>query len=167
MPTPMNHPTTASCEAAEGNAGEGKDDLSEVSNYELCGDIPVRHAFDPKDEFTPYHPHPQSLTRTALLRHGHLQDSNPSKSNYNQRSQSHNRSGIHSGYQPSQLQMDASPRANEPGSSSTTDLAKYLMRREMIRSGLFRFDDRPENYWAWKQSFQLYSRLKFDIERRA
>lgn len=36
----------------------------------------------------------------------------------------------------------------------TTDLAKYLIRREMVSSGLLKFDDRPENYWAWKMSFQ-------------
>lgn len=29
-----------------------------------------------------------------------------------------------------------------------TDLAKYLVRREMVSSGLLKFDDHPENYWA-------------------
>lgn len=28
------------------------------------------------------------------------------------------------------------------------------MHREMVSSGLLRFDDQPENYWAWKTSFQ-------------
>ncbi|KAK3507778.1 hypothetical protein QTP70_000334 [Hemibagrus guttatus] len=30
---------------------------------------------------------------------------------------------------------------------------RYLARRELVNSGLFKFDDRPENYWAWKSSF--------------
>ena len=34
-----------------------------------------------------------------------------------------------------------------------TDLAKYLIRKEVVSSGLLKFDDRPENYWAWKASF--------------
>ncbi|XP_040908610.1 uncharacterized protein LOC121191510 [Toxotes jaculatrix] len=33
------------------------------------------------------------------------------------------------------------------------DFAKYLMRREMVSAGLLQFDDKPENYWAWKTSF--------------
>lgn len=35
----------------------------------------------------------------------------------------------------------------------TADLAQYLVRKEMVSSGLLAFDDRPENYWAWKSSF--------------
>lgn len=35
----------------------------------------------------------------------------------------------------------------------TSDLTKYLIRREMVSSGLLIFDDCPENYWAWKASF--------------
>lgn len=35
-----------------------------------------------------------------------------------------------------------------------TDLAKYLVWREMVSSGLLKFDDHPENYWAWKSSFR-------------
>ncbi|KAJ8015814.1 hypothetical protein DPEC_G00000260 [Dallia pectoralis] len=34
------------------------------------------------------------------------------------------------------------------------DFATYMIRREMVSSGLTQFDDRPENYWAWKTSFQ-------------
>ncbi|XP_039885710.1 uncharacterized protein LOC120732292 [Simochromis diagramma] len=37
--------------------------------------------------------------------------------------------------------------------ADTSDLTRYLIRKEMISSGLLRFDDRPENYWAWKASF--------------
>lgn len=65
----------------------------------------------------------------------------------------HNTRQIGRSYQPTQALPTASPRTKEPASSSTTDLAKYLIRREMISSGLLRFDDHPENYWAWKESF--------------
>lgn len=37
--------------------------------------------------------------------------------------------------------------------SDTTDLARYLIRKEIVSSGLLKFDDKPENYWAWKASF--------------
>lgn len=40
----------------------------------------------------------------------------------------------------------------------TPDLAHYLMRREMVTSGLLAFDDSPENYWAWKASFLAATR---------
>ncbi|XP_047445286.1 uncharacterized protein LOC125010584 [Mugil cephalus] len=48
----------------------------------------------------------------------------------------------------------STPRPPHVHPTDTSDLAKYLMRREMVSSGLLRFDDQPENYWAWKTSFQ-------------
>lgn len=48
----------------------------------------------------------------------------------------------------------STPRSPPVHPTDTSDLAKYLMRREMVSSGLLRFDDQPENYWAWKSSFQ-------------
>lgn len=33
------------------------------------------------------------------------------------------------------------------------DIARFLARRELLSSGLTKFDDRPEGYWAWKSSF--------------
>lgn len=39
-----------------------------------------------------------------------------------------------------------------------TDVTKYLVRREMVSSGLLKFDDCPQNYWAWKTSFQEVTR---------
>ncbi|RXN13836.1 hypothetical protein ROHU_037202 [Labeo rohita] len=42
-----------------------------------------------------------------------------------------------------------------------SDLARFLARRELINAGLTKFDDHPENYWAWKSSFlSAISRLK-------
>jgi len=50
------------------------------------------------------------------------------------------------------------------------DVTKYLIRREMLSAGLLKFDDHPENYWAWKASFQsviqdlnLSSREELDL----
>ncbi|XP_061836601.1 E3 ubiquitin-protein ligase LRSAM1 isoform X1 [Nerophis lumbriciformis] len=37
--------------------------------------------------------------------------------------------------------------------SVISDLAKYLIRKEIVSASLMMFDDRPENYWAWKASF--------------
>lgn len=38
-------------------------------------------------------------------------------------------------------------------SDTSLDLAKYLARSQLVSSGFTRFDDRPENYLAWKSSF--------------
>ncbi|XP_070409592.1 uncharacterized protein [Nothobranchius furzeri] len=40
-----------------------------------------------------------------------------------------------------------------PESSETQQFAKYLIRKELVSTGLLQFDDKPENYWAWKASF--------------
>ncbi|KAL7886933.1 hypothetical protein AOLI_G00046540 [Acnodon oligacanthus] len=37
--------------------------------------------------------------------------------------------------------------------TATLDLAKYLARSQLESSGLFRFDDRPENDLAWRSTF--------------
>lgn len=34
------------------------------------------------------------------------------------------------------------------------DVTNYLIRCEMMSAGHMRFDDKPENYWSWKASFQ-------------
>lgn len=44
------------------------------------------------------------------------------------------------------------------------DIKKYLIRREMLSAGLLKFDDRPENYWSWKASFQSATK---DLNRSA
>lgn len=48
------------------------------------------------------------------------------------------------------------PNVPRPGYSHTdnTGIGKYLMRREMVSSGLLKFDDQPENFRVWKSSFQ-------------
>nr|XP_024656257.1 uncharacterized protein LOC112431765 [Maylandia zebra] len=40
-----------------------------------------------------------------------------------------------------------------PESSEMQQFAKYLIRKELVSTGLLQFDDKPENYWAWKTSF--------------
>lgn len=45
-----------------------------------------------------------------------------------------------------------------PSKPQTPDVAHYLMRREMVSSGLLALDDCPENYWAWKASFLAATR---------
>ncbi len=37
--------------------------------------------------------------------------------------------------------------------SDVFELAKFLARRDLLTGGLSRFNDKPENYWAWKSSF--------------
>ena len=36
---------------------------------------------------------------------------------------------------------------------TTSNLAKYLARSQLVTTELTTFDDKPENYWAWKASF--------------
>ncbi|KAK3543942.1 hypothetical protein QTP70_031850, partial [Hemibagrus guttatus] len=52
------------------------------------------------------------------------------------------------------------PRYVPPASTSaqTEPLAQYLARRNLISSGLYQFDDKPENYWSWYSSFTSAAR---------
>lgn len=54
--------------------------------------------------------------------------------------------------QPAQQRWD--PVSSVKHTAATPDVAKYLMRREVVTSGLTEFDDHPESFWAWKSSFQ-------------
>lgn len=40
-----------------------------------------------------------------------------------------------------------------PNNPPMIDFAKFLARRELITTGLFKFDDTPENFRAWQSSF--------------
>lgn len=40
-----------------------------------------------------------------------------------------------------------------PEPSGAQDFARYLIRKELVSTGLLQFDEKPENYWAWKASF--------------
>lgn len=59
--------------------------------------------------------------------------------------------GHHSAFEASPIPSFRAPMVNLP---CTSDLANYMVRKEMVSSGLVKFDDHPENYWAWKSYFQ-------------
>lgn len=40
-----------------------------------------------------------------------------------------------------------------PEPNNAQDFAIYLIHKELVSTGLLQFDDKPENYWAWKTSF--------------
>ncbi len=40
-----------------------------------------------------------------------------------------------------------------PAPPQANDFTTYLLRKEMVSSGFFRYVDCPENYWAWKMFF--------------
>lgn len=126
-------------------------DTDEISKYNL----PVQRTSKLSQDATPYYPRTQSPCRTAPFKQEHSHSLNPSRDTYRHQTQSHDMRQYSSSYQPPQSHTGAA-RTDEPTSSSTTDLAKYLIRREMISSGLLRFDNQPENYWAWKQSFHSF-----------
>lgn len=37
-----------------------------------------------------------------------------------------------------------------PEPNNAQEFAKYLIRKELVSTGLLQYDDKPENYWAWK-----------------
>ncbi|XP_056430806.1 uncharacterized protein LOC130369492 [Hyla sarda] len=49
------------------------------------------------------------------------------------------------------IKEESSPQ--QPKHQSMRDVTKYLIRKEMVNTGFLKFDDCPENYWAWKASF--------------
>ncbi|XP_077342666.1 uncharacterized protein LOC143987648 [Lithobates pipiens] len=70
--------------------------------------------------------------------------------------QPHNYSGFNQApppsYQPQTCPVFV-PTKCQPEAAGATDVTKYLICREMVSFGLLKFDDHPENYWAWKSSF--------------
>lgn len=61
-------------------------------------------------------------------------------------------------YPPASTSYASSLRDYALEPALVTDVTKYLVRREMVSSGLLKFDDCPQNYWAWKTSFQEITR---------
>lgn len=47
----------------------------------------------------------------------------------------------------------ASLQPNTDDRSGMSEIAKYLVHRELVNASLIKFNDRPENFWAWKSSF--------------
>ncbi|XP_075462712.1 uncharacterized protein LOC142498091 [Ascaphus truei] len=52
------------------------------------------------------------------------------------------------------LPATASERDKHADASGLTDIAKYMIRRDLVQAGLISFDDRPENYRTWKFTFK-------------
>lgn len=52
---------------------------------------------------------------------------------------------------PSYVPVYAS--SNPSVTPETEHLARYLARRDLVSTSLYRFDDKPENYLAWQSSF--------------
>ncbi|XP_075539206.1 uncharacterized protein LOC142573874 [Dermacentor variabilis] len=59
---------------------------------------------------------------------------------------------------PMDLRVDPQPLVHAPAhnssSSELADVLKFLCRKDLVSSGLIKFDDRPENFRAWKSSFK-------------
>ncbi|XP_056409679.1 uncharacterized protein LOC130331167 [Hyla sarda] len=71
-----------------------------------------------------------------------------SRKTYNRGEQSRLSQVPHQPYQP-QPYPEFTPRKYSPDAARATEVARFLMRREIVSAGLMKFDDRPENYWAW------------------
>nr|XP_024655484.1 uncharacterized protein LOC101465727 [Maylandia zebra] len=49
---------------------------------------------------------------------------------------------------------DARPLYKEPRESNVSDFIRYFARREIVATGLLQFNDKPQNFRAWKRSFE-------------
>lgn len=49
------------------------------------------------------------------------------------------------------MQQATQSSAHDHGTVS--EFAIYMARRELVASGMIKFDDLPENYWSWKSTF--------------
>lgn len=49
--------------------------------------------------------------------------------------------------------MRNEPYVTKPDNSEILNLAKFLESRDLLTASLMKFDDKPENYWAWKSTF--------------
>lgn len=94
------------------------------------------------------------------------------RKSYSYRELSHNVKQTSDDFKPPQSYYTQSfpMYTSSPSAVAATDLGKYLMRQELVNSGLLKFDDKPENYWAWKVSFisstddlKLYAREELDL----
>ncbi|XP_061908561.1 uncharacterized protein LOC133653372 isoform X2 [Entelurus aequoreus] len=49
---------------------------------------------------------------------------------------------------------DVRPSCQEPKNSNVSDFIRYFARREIVATGLLQFNDKPQNFRAWKRSFK-------------
>lgn len=115
----------------------------------------------------PKHPPAESLRQTPALRRlppppqVQLQPQHPSMSSAslyymplqasNQAWQGRKDYGL-SSPAPTPTSSRHTPAQDGP-SSANADLAKVIARNQIVSTGLMKFDDKAENYWAWKVSF--------------
>ncbi|KAG7471657.1 hypothetical protein JOB18_010271 [Solea senegalensis] len=110
-------------EMVENNTGESKDEASEVSDYELgYHAIPARPTFKQENDSTRYHPHPHTHTQSDSLKRERLHHSFQIPQSYSHQTQSHHTRQTSSIYHLSHSHTGATPRTNDPSSSSTADL---------------------------------------------
>lgn len=55
---------------------------------------------------------------------------------------------------PASSFYDGRPSYQEPGDSNASDFIRYFARREIVATGLLQFNDKPQNFRAWKRSFE-------------
>ena len=135
--SPERQPTMDSGEANKCE-NQGHAHLSESSDHEFI-ELPQPHTLTGEDTWIL-----NQATSTAQ------------KKSYSYRGLSYNLKPTSDDFQPSQpYHTQSFPMSNTSSSSAVaaTDLGRYLMRRELVSSGLLKFEDKPENYWAWKASF--------------
>lgn len=49
--------------------------------------------------------------------------------------------------------MTRTPQLYVPDHTGMNDFAIYMAQRELVTSGMIKFEDRPDNYWGWKSTF--------------
>lgn len=154
LATPVAHPTHRSLmdsgESKTHNMKKSNTQLEEINDYD-SREFTAVHASSHNPPNFPNSLQPQSLSRNTYWSKEHQSYQNPAIDDHE--TQPYSSRPYLTDFQPRQSLPQLTPKANEPSSSNATDLAKYLIRKELVSSGLIKFDDKPENYWAWKTSF--------------
>lgn len=125
-------------DSGEANRCENQGHASDIIDHKFI-DLPRHHTHRGEATWTP-----NQVTSTAQ------------RKSYSYRELSHNLKPTSDDFKPSQpFHILSFPMYNTSPSNAVaeTDLGKYLMRRELVSSGLMKFEDKPEDYWAWKASF--------------
>jgi len=124
---------------------KGTTQSSEISVHEFQ-ELPTQYPFI--QEQAPSSCHHQSPYKYALYDFEHPYPSYPLRGSSSHRDHSHMATLSDKHGQPSQPYSTLASREPESGSAAMSDLAKYLVRHEMVSSGLLKYDDQPENYRA-------------------
>lgn len=150
VPTPTRQLTMEVGEPVKRCMEKGYTQSDEISVHEFQ-ELPTQYTFTP--EQAPSSRHHQGPYKSALYDFERPNHSSPLRGSSSHRNHSHMATLLGNHDQPSQPYSTFASREPESGSAAMSDLAKYLVRREMVSSGLLKYDDQPENYRAWKASF--------------